>query len=117
MARETRAIWAARVARWERSGVDAATFARRERCSARTLTHWRWRLRKIAADPTCRASVRAVSFVEVVAASRAEGCSRHNHPFSDVALPLPAPYPLRGGFGATAREQGTGREDACGAKS
>ena len=32
-----------------------------------------------------------------------EGCSRHNRPFSDVALPLQAPYPPRGGRRATAQ--------------
>jgi hypothetical protein len=32
--------------RWRRSGLDAATFARRARCNPRTLTYWRWRLGK-----------------------------------------------------------------------
>ncbi len=45
MARETRATWAARVARWTSSELTAAAFAARERINPRTLTYWRWRLR------------------------------------------------------------------------
>lgn len=45
MARETRATWATRVARWTSSGLTAAAFAARERINPRTLTYWRWRLR------------------------------------------------------------------------
>jgi len=52
MAREMRAIWATRVERWRRSGLNATTFNRRERCNPRTLTYWRWRLRKATAHAT-----------------------------------------------------------------
>ena len=72
MARETRASWAARVERWQRSGLDVATFARRERCNPRTLTYWRWRLGKTAASGSSRRKPSpTVSFVEVVAAPSA----------------------------------------------
>jgi hypothetical protein len=47
-----RAIWATRVERWRRSGLNATTFNRRERCNPRTLTYWRWRLRKATAHAT-----------------------------------------------------------------
>jgi hypothetical protein len=65
MGRETRATWAARVARWTSSGLTAAAFAARERINPRTLTYWRWRLRADGATalPSPR---RAAPFVEVV---------------------------------------------------
>jgi hypothetical protein len=37
-------VWRRRVARWRESGLDTATFAKRERINARTLTWWRWKL-------------------------------------------------------------------------
>jgi transposase len=40
----TRAEWAGRVERWEKSGLDAETFAARERIKAKQLTWWRWKL-------------------------------------------------------------------------
>jgi hypothetical protein len=86
MARETRAIWAARVARWHESGLDAATFARREHCNPRTLTYWRWRLGKAACVPSRREPPRAVSFVEVVA------------PPSSVSPEVPVEVVLPGGY-------------------
>jgi len=89
MARESRAIWAARVARWHESGLDAATFARRERCHPRTLTYWRWRLGKLACVPARREPPRAVSFVEVVAPPSAVS------PEVPVEVVLPAGYRLR----------------------
>ena len=89
MARETRAIWAARVVRWHESGLRAATFARREHCNPRTLTYWRWRLGRSAAVPARREAPRAVSFVEVVAPASAVS--------SDVPVEvvLPTGYRLR----------------------
>jgi len=65
MTRETRATWAARVARWTESGLPATAFAARERINPRTLTYWRWRLRTdgAAALPSPR---RAKPFLEVV---------------------------------------------------
>lgn len=90
MAREARAIWAARVARWQRSGVDAATFARRERCNPRTLTYWRWRLGKMAGRGLSRRPPSpAMSFVEVVAAPSAGA------PAVPVEVVLPAGYRIR----------------------
>lgn len=89
MARETRAIWAGRVERWRRSGLDAATFARRERCNPRTLTYWRWRLGKTAAGPSRRTPSPAVSFVEVVTVPSAGPVD------VPVEVVLPAGYRLR----------------------
>lgn len=88
MARETRAIWATRVRRWQASGLDAATFARREHCNPRTLTYWRWRLGKAPSVPV-RREPRAVSFVEVVAPPNAVA------PAVPVEVVLPAGYRLR----------------------
>jgi hypothetical protein len=89
MARETRAIWAARLARWHESGLDAATFARREHCNPRTLTYWRWRLGKSVADPSRRELPRAVSFVEVVSPPSSVSSE------VPVEVVLPAGYRLR----------------------
>jgi hypothetical protein len=90
MARETRAIWAARVARWHESGLNAATFARRERCNPRSLTYWRWRLAKAKTVLPARGiPPRAVSFVEVVAPA---STSARDVP---VEVVLPAGYRLR----------------------
>jgi len=61
MRRATRAIWAERVARWERSGLTAAAFATRAGVNPHTLTYWKWRL-KTAGPPRPV----GVEFVEVV---------------------------------------------------
>jgi transposase len=45
----TRAEWADRVERWERSGLRAEVFAARERIKAKRLTWWRWSLRSSSA--------------------------------------------------------------------
>jgi hypothetical protein len=89
MARETRAIWATRVERWRRSGLDATTFARRERCNPRTLTYWRWRLGKMAAGPARQQAAPVMSFVEVVTAPAAGTVD------APVEVVLPAGYRLR----------------------
>jgi transposase len=47
----TRAEWAERVERWERSGQSAEAFAARERISAKRLTWWRWSLHSSSATP------------------------------------------------------------------
>jgi hypothetical protein len=44
MARETRAAWAGRITRWQRSRLTAAQFAAREGVNPRTLTFWKWKL-------------------------------------------------------------------------
>lgn len=41
----TRVEWAERVARWERSGLSAEKFARREGYKPKQLYWWRWKLR------------------------------------------------------------------------
>ena len=65
MARESRDVWARRVARWTKSGLARDAFARREGVKATTLAWWRWRLGS-AAPATATALVkRDVAFVEV----------------------------------------------------
>jgi hypothetical protein len=88
MARETRATWAARVARWTSSGLTAAAFAARERINPRTLTYWRWRLRAdgTAALPSPR---RAAPFVELVVPEVA-----HDAP-AGLEIVLPTGYRVR----------------------
>jgi hypothetical protein len=44
MARETREVWAGRIARWQQSGLTAERFAGREGVNPRTLTFWKWKL-------------------------------------------------------------------------
>ena len=51
MAKTSRAEWARRVERWQRSGLGAAEFARREGLDARQLSWWKWRLGRSAAEP------------------------------------------------------------------
>jgi transposase len=41
----TRADWAKRVERWEKSGLSAEAFGARERLKAKQLYWWRWKLR------------------------------------------------------------------------
>jgi hypothetical protein len=88
MARETRATWAARVARWTSSELTAAAFAARERINPRTLTYWRWRLR---ADGTAAlpSPSRATPFVEVVVPEDARDTP------AGVEIVLPAGYRVR----------------------
>jgi len=65
MARESRAVWALRVARWTKSGVPAEEFASREGVKARTLSWWRWHLGCEAAAPTRALARRKTAFVEI----------------------------------------------------
>jgi hypothetical protein len=61
-------MWAARVARWQRSGLTATAFAAREGCKPGTLAYWKWKLRQT--ERTARGvpavAKPPVSFVEVV---------------------------------------------------
>ena len=75
--------------RWQASGLDAATFSRRERCNPRTLTYWRWRLGQSTSVPARRAPPRAVAFVEVVTPVTSPA------PDVPVEVVLPAGYRLR----------------------
>ena len=61
MARTTRDEWAKRVQRWERSGLTAEDFARKEGLRAGALPWWKWRL---ATTPVRRT---APPIIEVVA--------------------------------------------------
>jgi transposase-like protein len=54
------------VARWERSGLTQAAFARQCGMSVHTLTWWRWRLRTGAASAPPAVRAPAVAFTEVV---------------------------------------------------
>ena len=70
----TREQWVERVARFERSGEDAATFALREGVTKRLLLWWRWRLERDAeastaaapsSTPSGMSTSTALSFVRV----------------------------------------------------
>jgi transposase len=91
MARETRASWAGRVERWQRSGLSAAQFAEREGVNARTLTFWKWRLKRDGADASrpARCSGKRVPFVELVRTPPAVSAASETRaaPF-EVALPI-----------------------------
>ena len=65
MARESRAVWARRVARWTKSGLTSEEFASREGVKARTLSWWRWHLGREAAAPTSAIARRVPAFVEI----------------------------------------------------
>lgn len=78
MRQETRNRWAARVARWQTSGLTAKAFAAQEGINAGTLSFWKWRLAQDASPAAStpparrkprapsRASTEAVRFVEVL---------------------------------------------------
>lgn len=72
MARETRAEWAGRITRWQRSGLTAAQFAAREGVNPRTLTFWKWKLghgRRANDEPRDYGGDGTVGFVEVLRAA------------------------------------------------
>jgi len=98
MAGETRGIWAARVARWQRSGLTATAFAAREGLNAGTLSYWKRKLRQ-ADGRVSTVATRPMSFVELVAPVRGGAEAR-------VEIVLPAGYRVRlseGASGATLR--------------
>ena len=70
MRRATRAVWADRVAQWERSGMTAEAFAARAGVNHRTLMFWKWQLKTTshATPPAKRSS--ALGFLEVLAPPR-----------------------------------------------
>jgi transposase len=47
----TRSEWIERVKRWDRSGLDAAEFAQRERLKLKQLQWWSWKLRASESPP------------------------------------------------------------------
>jgi hypothetical protein len=65
MARESRAVWARRVARWTKSGLSSEEFASREGVKARTLSWWRWHLARETGPPPRAVARRAAAFVEI----------------------------------------------------
>lgn len=69
MARETREQWEERVRRWQRSGMDAASFAAREGVAPERLRWWRWQL---GLGPRARRAADTSRFVEVVLEGRSE---------------------------------------------
>ena len=75
-ARASRDVWAKRVERWESSGQTAAAFARELGINARTLTYWRYALKRGAKPPRRRAGPREVpaasSFLKLEASASTE---------------------------------------------
>jgi hypothetical protein len=63
MARTTRAQWVKRIRQWQRSGLDAASFAAREGVKPEQLRWWRWHL---GLGPRARRAPAQAPFVEVV---------------------------------------------------
>jgi hypothetical protein len=100
MARETRAVWAQRVARWQRSRLPAARFAAREGVNPRTLTFWKWKLSRAAGGADGGAPARAgteagVAFVEML---RAAVPAAAGAPALEVVLPGGAHVRVGPGF-------------------
>jgi hypothetical protein len=103
MARETRAIWAERITRWQRSGLTAARFAAREGINPRTLSFWKWKLGQAIArsardEPRPPHRDGAVGFVEVV---RAAAISAGPMPPLEVVLPGGTRIHVAPGFDGT----------------
>lgn len=94
MARDTRETWAARVARWTRSGLTADAFAAREKINPRTLTYWRWRLRTHPPTTLSAPAAPAARFVELVVPPAAREA------MAGVEIVLPAGYRVRIGDAA-----------------
>jgi hypothetical protein len=63
MTRSTRAQWTKRIEQWQRSGLDAASFAAREGVKPEQLRWWRWHL---GLGPGARRRPTQPHFVEVV---------------------------------------------------
>lgn len=69
MARESRDVWARRVARWSRSGLSRDAFAAREGVKPATLAWWRWFLGSPRARSGSAALMKPeVTFIEVAPA-------------------------------------------------
>jgi hypothetical protein len=101
MRRQTRKQWIGRVRRWERSGLDAETFAAREGVRARTLIWWRWRLGMgPRVTPSAAAVVSAAQPPSVAearpgrattAAAAVVSSTRREPTFVEVVLPATTP--------------------------
>lgn len=50
MARTSRATWVERIERWEQSGLTAKQFAAEANVSAKSLSFWKWKLRRADAQ-------------------------------------------------------------------
>jgi|CXWL01.1.fsa_nt_gi hypothetical protein len=107
MARETRAVWVGRIARWQRSGLTAERFAGREGINPRTLTFWKWKLGRQPTDHAASDGPRdpqgngTVGFVEVL---RATAAPTSPAPAFEVVLPDGYRIGVAPGFdGATLR--------------
>src|SRR5947207_12727607 len=70
MGRSSRDEWAKRVERWVDSGLTAAEFGAEAGINPRTLTYWKWRLRR---EGGRGGRPRTHGFVEVVAPAVAGG--------------------------------------------
>jgi len=62
MTRATREQWEQWIRQWQRSGLDAASFAEREGLKAERLRWWRWQL---GMGPRAKSSTAPPPFVEV----------------------------------------------------
>jgi len=87
MAGEARGIWAARIARWQRSGLTATAFAARERVNAGTLSYWKWKLRQVEGRVRTGAAG-PLSFVELMGPAFEGTAAR-------IEIVLPAGYRVR----------------------
>jgi hypothetical protein len=81
MGRSSRDEWAKRVERWVDSGQTAAEFGAEAGINPRTLTFWKWRLRR-EPGPGRRGRPRTRAFVEVVAQGEAGGTTEKAKPMT-----------------------------------
>lgn len=97
MGRATRQEWAKRVERWVDSGLTAAEFAAEMGINARTLTYWKYQLKKEAGSPTRktikagqpRARPRAETVPPFVQVEPAAPAATFDVEVGDVVLRLP----------------------------
>ncbi|WP_437677709.1 IS66 family insertion sequence element accessory protein TnpA [Sorangium sp. So ce131] len=92
----TRAEWAERVERWERSGLSAHKFARREGYKPKQLYWWRWKLRaEGSSQPSPPSSTEGPRFLPVHVVADASAVA--TEPI-EIALPNGRVVRVRPGF-------------------
>ena len=69
MARESREVWAKRVAAWKSSGLTASKFAQKHRLVEGSLSWWSW---KLGTERKKAAPVSPLTFVEMTTSTRSE---------------------------------------------
>ena len=96
----SRAEWAKRVERWDRSGLSAEAFAVREGLRAKQLYWWRWKLRSSVSGASPRLSApERVEFLPVRVVDSTTAPAGDSSPI-EIALPNGRVVRVTAGFDA-----------------